>query len=655
MAVFTRILIANRSEIARRIIRTCRAMGIETVAVFTPPDADAPFVHEADAAVGLIGVAGYLNIEAIVGAARVTGCDAVHPGYGFLAENPELARAVVDAGLTFIGPAAETIAAMGDKIEALAMMNAAGVPVLARSTVADGVDVLLAGDEVGYPLLVKASRGGGGKGMRVVQTSADLTQAIEGASREASSSFGDGTVFLERFVEHARHVEVQIFGDRYGNVVHIYDRECTVQRRFQKVIEEAPAPFLPDDVRHGLWDAAVAAARAVGYVGAGTVEFIVEPDGRFAFLEMNTRLQVEHTVTEETTGLDLVRMQIEVASGASVPSQDEMAHVTGHAIEVRLYAEVPSDGYTPSTGAIVRFRVPDGVRVDTGIEDGSVISHHYDPMVAKIISSGSSRHEAVRILANALARAEIHGIETNRDLLVDALRRPDFLTGPVHTNWLDTARSEMPAIDERGTLISAAAATLSIAQRNRREALVLASIPSGWRNVRSQPMSLTLGSPSGPLDVSYVVHAGGVEVSVGDVPLDITGVAAVDDGLVDMSIDGVRVHFSIHLVGRDVYVDSFLGARRFSVIPRFPVSTRADAASGSLTASTPGEVVAIAVSLGDVVAYGDVLVVIESMKMEQSVTAPAAGRITAVACEVGDNVSADDVLIEIDEQDGSDG
>ncbi|MEN8238458.1 MAG: biotin carboxylase N-terminal domain-containing protein, partial [Actinomycetota bacterium] len=506
--MFTKILIANRSEIASRIIATCAEMGIATVAVFTPADTDAPFVRAADEAVALPDDASYLDIDAIVDAATLTGASAVHPGYGFLSENGEFAAAVEARGITFIGPQSDTIATMGAKVEALELMSRVGIPVLASAVVPDGADVAPIGNDVGFPLLVKASSGGGGKGMRVVHDPAALADAVESARREAHASFGDPSVFLERFVEQARHIEVQIFGDHHGNVIHIYDRECSVQRRFQKVVEEAPAPFIADATRHGLWDAAVTAAGAVGYVGAGTVEFILEPDGRFSFLEMNTRLQVEHTVTEETTGLDLVRMQIEVADGGRLPPQTAVPPVVGHALEARVYAEKPKAGYAPSTGVIERFRVPAGVRVDAGVENGSRVTHHFDPMIAKVIATAPTRHEAARVLGMALARSEIHGVSTNRDLLVHALGDTGFLTGPIDTNWLDRLVPKVGDRDAAAMRASATAAVLAIAQSNRAEARVQASIPSGWRNIRSAPAKITLSSDDGPIEATYTIGTG---------------------------------------------------------------------------------------------------------------------------------------------------
>jgi acetyl/propionyl-CoA carboxylase alpha subunit len=432
-----KLLVANRGEIAARIIRTAHALGIATVAVYSDPDADAPYVTQADEAVRLPGAAPadtYLCGDLIVAAAAATGADAVHPGYGFLSENAAFARACVEAGLIFVGPPPVTIAAMGSKIEAKTLMAAAGVPVLPGATVTDPGAADLAGTadlagaaaQIGFPLLVKAAFGGGGRGMRLVREPAELADAVRGASGEAASAFGDGTVFLERFVVDPRHVEVQILGDIEGTVVHLFERECSIQRRYQKVIEECPSPAVGPGLRAALTAAAVAAGRAIGYVGAGTVEFVLDRDGSFFFLEVNTRLQVEHPVTEEITGLDLVEWQLRIAQGEPLAPEVTGAAIGGHAIEARLYAEDVAAGFLPVTGVLHRFAIPaaPGVRVEAGFGDGSVVSPHYDAMLAKVIARGRTRADAANRLARALEAAEIHGVATNRDLLAAILREP---------------------------------------------------------------------------------------------------------------------------------------------------------------------------------------------------------------------------------------
>ncbi len=651
--MFSKIFIANRSEIACRIVRTCTEMGIATVAVFSEHDVKAPFVSDADEAVALAKGSSYLDIDAIVSAATLSGADAVHPGYGFLAENAEFAAAVEAAGLAFIGPTPETIASMGSKLHARAVAEGAGVPVLPHAELVDGVDIAAAAQGIKYPVLVKASSGGGGKGMRIVATPDDLAEAIESATREAESTFGDGTVYLERYVDRPRHIEVQILGDGHGHVIHLYERECSVQRRFQKVIEESPAPNLSQQLREALWAAAVAVGKAVDYRGAGTVEFIVDPSGGFAFLEMNTRLQVEHPVTELTTGLDLVRMQVEIAAGGSLPRQVEIPPQVGHAIEARLNAEIPADAYLPSTGMVHRFAVPEGVRVDTGIADGVAVTHHYDPMVAKIISLGPTREEAAGRLSRALVGSAIHGVATNRDLLVRILRDGEFLAGGVDTHFLERRGSALtePLINEDAARLFAGVAAIALQAANRKSARVLGSIPSGWRNVPFQRQTVTLRLGDEAFVVEYRLAKGEIEIRVDghEAPVGVLYRSAPDS--VDVAIEGMRRTYSINRVGDEVYVDSPVGSARFEVMPRFPDASSV-VATGEMVAKTPGAVVAVLVSVGDTVESGDTVMVIEAMKMEQAVVAPEGGRVTVVHHAVGDQVDSGSVLVEIEADTG---
>ncbi|HEY2241745.1 MAG TPA: biotin carboxylase N-terminal domain-containing protein, partial [Streptosporangiaceae bacterium] len=446
-----KLLIANRGEIASRVIRTARAMDLATVAVFSDPDQGLPFVRDADEAVRLPGSAPadtYLNAGALLAAAAATGADSVHPGYGFLSENAGFARACAAAGLTFVGPSPEAIEAMGSKIGAKEIMAAAGVPVLPGAVFDDVAEpdpaaLVKAADDIGYPVLVKAAFGGGGRGMRIVHNAAEVAGAVASARREAASAFGNGTVFLERFVSSPRHIEVQIFGDQAGTVVHLFERECSIQRRYQKIIEEAPSPAVSPDLRAELGQAAVAAGQAIGYVGAGTVEFVLDATGRFWFLEVNTRLQVEHPVTELITGLDLVKVQLEVAAGHPLPPEVTGATISGHAIEARLYAEDVAAGYLPASGDVATFEVPApdlndaaGLRVDAGFASGTRVSTFYDSMLAKVIGHGRTRDDARRVLAGALSRARLHGVVTNRDLLVAILRDPEFAAGAIDTGYL---------------------------------------------------------------------------------------------------------------------------------------------------------------------------------------------------------------------------
>ncbi|GAA5167377.1 biotin carboxylase N-terminal domain-containing protein [Pseudonocardia eucalypti] len=652
-----KLLVANRGEIAARVMRTARELGIPTVAVHSDADAELPFVGLAEEAVRLPGNAPadtYLRLEKIIDAARATGADAVHPGYGFLSENAGFARACADAGLLFVGPPPEAIAAMGDKLRAKRLMDSAGVPVLPGATVSDGTDLGEAGARVGFPLLVKAAFGGGGRGMRVVSEPGPdgtlLAEAVASARREAEAAFGDGTVFLERFLPDPRHVEVQIFGDTHGTVVHLFERECSIQRRYQKVVEESPSPAVDDELRDALGAAAVAAGKAIGYVGAGTVEFVLAATGEFYFLEVNTRLQVEHPVTELVTGLDLVELQLRVAEGEPLPAPVLEARIEGHAIEARLYAEDVPAGFLPATGTLHRFEVPElpGVRVDAGVADGSVVGPHYDPMLAKVIAYGRTRTDAARRLAGALAGARLHGVTTNRDLLVAILREPDFLAGRTDTGYLARAR---PVSDLCGyshtnhSRARAAAAALASAAANRAAAPVLSGLPSGWRNVRSQPhrVDYTLGEQT--FEVAYHFDRDRVWVAVNGEPLgeSVRARGTSAEG-VTLEVDGVSRRYRVATYGAgQVYVDGPDGAAAFTRVPRFGDPT-AGTAAGSLLAPMPGGVLRVLAAVDDLVTEGQPLVVLEAMKMEHTVAAPGDGRVTELSVRPGDQVHTGQVL-----------
>jgi acetyl/propionyl-CoA carboxylase alpha subunit len=626
-----RLLVANRGEIARRIFDTCRRLGISTAAVYTGPDAGAPFVRKADVAVALGSEPmAYLDQDAVIDAARRAGADAVHPGYGFLAENASFAQAVLDAGLAWIGPSPEAIAAMGSKTEARTRMEAAGVPVLPGSYDLDA-------DAVGFPLLVKASAGGGGKGMRVVETPDKLAGAIEAAQREAGSAFGDSTVFLERYAPNARHVEIQIVGDAHGRVVAFHERDCSVQRRHQKVIEEAPSPAVDDELRAAMSSAAVAAGEAIGYVGAGTVEFLL--DGRdFYFLEVNTRLQVEHPVTEAVTGLDLVEVQLRVAAGEPVP---DAPPIDGHAIEVRLYAEDPANDFLPVTGTLERFEIEGDLRVDTGVESGSVISPYYDPMIAKVIVHGRTRDEAARRLADGLARAELHGMTTNRDFLVNVLRHPEFLSGGADTGFLGRHDCSAPLLDERQTKLAAAAHALA-GQAARRAGH---SIPSGWRNNPSQLQIVSYEQAT----IGYRFDRSG-RLCV----LEVDGAAskahihACTAELVDLEVDGVRRRYRV----APGAVNTADGQADLTELPRFPDPTES-AAAGSLVSPMPGTVLRVLVEQGADVDAGRPLLVLEAMKMEHEIVAPAPGVVSELRVQAGSQVETGEILAVIDDSESA--
>ncbi|MEV4543088.1 biotin carboxylase N-terminal domain-containing protein [Micromonospora echinaurantiaca] len=663
--MINRLLVANRGEIARRIFATCRTLGITTIAVHSDADADAPFVAEADLAVRLPGNAPaetYLRIDLILDAARRAGADAVHPGYGFLAENAEFATAVTDAGLTWVGPPAKAIAAMGDKMAAKALLAEAGVPMLPTWTDADQV--------TGFPVLVKASAGGGGRGMRVVRDAEGLAEAVAGARREAASAFGDGTVFIERYVERGRHVEVQIFGDTHGTVVALGVRECSIQRRHQKIVEEAPG-VLPDEVRQRLHEAAVAAGRTVDYVGAGTVEFLLAPDGDIHFLEMNTRLQVEHPVTELTTGLDLVRLQLLVAEGEPLPVAATPPAV-GHAIEVRLCAEDPAQGYRPATGSLHRFALPGvavefgplagpGLRLDSGVVDGSVVGVHYDSMLAKVIAWAPTRAEAARALAGALARGELHGVATNRDLLVRILRSPEFAAVDIDTGFLDRHPEVFtPLLPADQVPLAALAAALAAAAERRDAAPVLAGLPSGWRNVPAFPQVVRYALRDDEIEARYrfdrvgalaewSVAAGTTGGEPGDDDAERPAVRLVEatPERVVLDVAGVGRAYRVRRVGSEVFVDGPDGAASLTELPRFPLPT-AELAAGSLLAPLPGTVTRVHVEVGRRVAAGDLLLTLEAMKLEHPVLAPTDGVVADLPVPAGGQVDTGAVLAVVD-------
>ncbi|TWP33954.1 biotin carboxylase N-terminal domain-containing protein [Leekyejoonella antrihumi] len=643
------VLVANRGEIARRVFATCRARGLATVAVFSDADAHSPHVAEADRAVRLPGNAPadtYLRGDLIVAAAKAAGADAIHPGYGFLSESAKFATQVADAGLTWIGPPPASIETMGSKVESKKMMADAGVPVLSRL---DPDQIT----EAELPVLVKASAGGGGRGMRVVRKLADLTEEIESAAREAGSAFGDSTVFCERYVETGRHIEVQVMSDQHGTTWALGERECSVQRRHQKVIEEAPSPLVErigQHLRDEMLTAARSAASTIGYVGAGTVEFLADHDGSFFFLEMNTRLQVEHPVTENTTGLDLVGMQLDVANGLPLEGPEPTLH--GYSIEVRLYAEDASADWQPQSGALHRIEIPEvraefaplterGIRLDSGVVSGSEVSTHYDPMLAKVIATAPTRTEAARILASALQRAHIHGLITNRDLLVGVLREPDFLSGHFDTGYFgghEPAGLAGSAAGDPG--IAALAAAVADAVRDHSRLHLPAGIPAGFRNVPAGPATRTYTVGENEHVVSYRWGRHGIELD--DQPG--VQVVAAEPSVVTLEVDGVEQRLTVTRYGTElVVVDTADGAVALRPVPRFVDPSQAVAA-GSLVAPMPGSVTRIAVEEGQQVEAGAPLLWLEAMKMEHVVRAVEAGVVEQIAVSVGQQVEPGTVL-----------
>ncbi|CDR08998.1 acetyl/propionyl/methylcrotonyl-CoA carboxylase subunit alpha [Streptomyces iranensis] len=638
------LLVANRAEIARRIVRTCRDLGIATVAVHSDADSDAPHAREADAAVRLPGDAPadtYLRGDLLVKAALAAGADAVHPGYGFLSEHADFARAVRAAGLVWVGPAPEAMEAMASKTRAKEIMRKAGVPLLDPLDPAE----VTARD---LPVLVKAAAGGGGRGMRVVRELAALPAELDSARAEAASAFGDGEIFVEPYMEGARHVEVQVLADTHGTVWTLGTRDCSLQRRHQKVIEEAPAPGLDGELRHTLAESAANAARAIGYEGAGTVEFLVSPSGRAYFLEMNTRLQVEHPVTEEIHGLDLVALQLRIAEGERLGAEPPVPR--GHAVEARLYAEDPARDWRPQTGILHRLEIP-GLRVDSGPDGGDVIGVHYDPMLAKVIAVAPTRAEAVRRLAHGLERARIHGPVTNRELLVRALRHPEFEAGRMDTGFLERHLPELtadaPDNDEAVPLAALAALAAALADAARRPPTVAGRL-GGWRNVPSQPQLRNYrAEPDGTEhEVRYrLTRDGLLAEGLSEVRL-LTAEPGrdVEPARVVLDVAGVRRTFEVTAYGDRRYVDTPQGGHVFTALPRFPDPT-ARTEPGSLLAPMPGTVVRVAeVAVGDRVEAGQPLLWLEAMKMEHRVTAPAAGVLTALHAVPGRQVEVGALL-----------
>ena len=632
-------------------------MGIATVAVYADQDRDAPHVREADEAVALGGRTAtdtYLTIDRIIVAAKRVGADAVHPGYGFLAEHAGFARTVADAGLAWVGPAPDAIAAMGDKIGAKLLVAKAGVPTLTGHDI-DGLSsdgLARAAAAVGMPVLIKAAGGGGGRGMRIVREIRLLPEAAASARREAGSAFGNDQLFLERYLESPRHVEVQILGDRHGHLVHLYERECSIQRRHQKIVEEAPSQAVDDALRTQLTAAALAAGRAIGYESAGTVEFLLDADGRFYFLEVNTRIQVEHPATEAITGIDLVREQILVAEGHPLRLRQDDVRLSGHAIEARLYAEDPANSFLPTGGRLLDWYVPDdaGVRVDSGVEADTEIVTAFDPMMAKLIAHAPTRREASLRLAAALERVVAPGVVTNRDFLVNVLRHPAFLAGDTTTDFIERHRPGLVRAPEDEDLRAAAlAAALADQALRRREARALGTIPSGWRN-----------NPSALQETRY--RQAGREITVGYLRQRDDSYHCTLDGVdararllratsqaIELEVDGRRRTFRVTRgMANVVYVQDAHGEIRLEELPRFPLPETSAIAAGGYLAPMPGKVIDVRVSVGDAIARGQTLVTMEAMKMEHQLTAWTDGVVTEVRVSAGQQVDAGHVLVVIE-------
>lgn len=656
-----KLLIANRGEIACRVIRSARALGIRTVAVYSEADANAMHVRMADSA-RLIGPASaaqsYLVMEKVIAAAKAEGAEAIHPGYGFLSERAAFADACKEAGLIFVGPSAEAIRAMGDKAQAKALMGKAGVPLTPGYHGEDQSDDLLADEaaKIGFPVLVKASAGGGGRGMRIVEAAEDMQGAIDAARREAKAAFGDDTLLLECYLGRPRHVEVQVMADSHGNVLHLHERDCSIQRRHQKVIEEAPAPNLTDATRKQLTDAAVAAARAIDYVGAGTCEFLVDEDGSPYFIEMNTRIQVEHPVTEMITGLDLIELQLRVAGGEALPLTQDEVQCRGSAIEARLYAEDPTRGFLPQTGTLTAFDVPSNqgrVRVDTGVQTGDTISVHYDPMIAKVIAWAETRDLAARELASALAGTDIVGVTTNIGFLADTLRHPAFLNVELDTHFIERHEADLlgGAPVPSTEAIAAAVALMLEEQAASAKALAGADHASPWAENDGFRLNQDLAelysfqSQDDAVDATLTWARDGQRLSIGDNVQRFAYSAPADDsGVWMIQLSERTFQARIAWAGQDIIVGA--DGRRWRLSPlKLGADADADAGPGSLSSPMPGKIVRVEVKAGDQVKKGDPLVALEAMKMEHVITAPADGVVERVNCGLGDQVEEGIALV----------
>ncbi len=659
------LLIANRGEIACRVIKTAKRLGIKTVAVYSDADAGALHVTMADAAVH-IGPSpareSYLNVDAILDAAKRSGAAAVHPGYGFLSENAGFAEACAKAGLVFVGPPVSAIRAMGLKDAAKALMAKAGVPIVPGYHGAEQAAAFLTkeAERVGFPVLIKAVAGGGGKGMRRVDKAGEFAKALEGAQREALAAFGDARVLVEKYVATPRHIEIQVFADGHGNAVHLFERDCSLQRRHQKVIEEAPAPGMPLEMRRQMGAAAVKCAKAIGYQGAGTVEFIVDASGglkadAFYFMEMNTRLQVEHPVTEMITGLDLVEWQLRVAAGETLPLMQDALSINGHAVEVRLYAEDPAKGFLPSTGRLARLKLPHDdahVRVDTGVVEGGEVSMFYDPMIAKIIAWDETRSGALARLACALETAEIAGPRTNLGFLISTLRHPEFIAANIDTGFIERHKADLvppvgPAPDD--VLLFAALFQL-LERRARTNGHSPWSQLDGWRlgGVRqNEALRLTDGGQDRIVGVAY--RATGWRLSAGDGAVD-ADAAFESDGSIAASLNGRRAQARVLRVGGDLAV--LMRGRAFTLKPHDLLEVSDDAAADTrdLRAPMPGKIVQMLVKPGERVRRGQALAIVEAMKMEHTLAAPGDLTVKTAPFSAGDQVSEGAIIVGFEDE-----
>ncbi len=655
MKTFNKILIGNRSEIACRIMRTCHAMGIATVAIYSDADANAPHTRLADEAV-LIGNApakeSYLQIDRIIKAAKKTNADAIHPGYGFLSENADFSEACAAAEITFIGSSANAMRQMGLKIEGRKIAGAVGVSTVPGYNGEAQDDEMLRAEilRIGFPVLIKASAGGGGKGMRIVRSENEIDAALASARREAEKSFGDGSLLLEKFIEQARHIEIQILGDAHGNLVHLFERDCSLQRRHQKIIEESPSPALNETLRQKMGEAAIKIGKALDYTNAGTVEFILAPSGEFYFIEVNTRLQVEHPVTEMITGLDLVKLQIEIAEGKLLPFTQTDLQTSGHAIEARLYAEDANNDFLPATGIIHdlqwRENLP-GLRIDAGIEIGQEIGIHYDPMLAKLIAHGATRDEAIRKLRYALQHLSIQGVTTNQEFLTQLITQPEFIAGKAHTEFIAENISALTNTENKELdQASLIAATLYLQRKWQLSDDLMQNIAPAYRNNPYRNPALEFQLRNQIYKIIWrnlATDKYQLEVLSDSISAQIISVIANKICLV---IDDVQRTFSITETGENLFVHSTLGSRKLVRVPRYPEPKSSDL-QGSISAPMPGNVMKVLVAVGQPVKAGEALIILEAMKMEQTMRAVFAGEVQTIFVKEGDVVGPGANLISL--------
>jgi len=637
---FHKLLIANRGEIACRIIKSAHEMGISCVAVYTNADSESPFVRQADEAVKLSDT--YLNGKEIIKAAIQTGAQAIHPGYGFLSENAKFSRDVLKAGLIWVGPSSRVITSMGDKLKAKDIAEKAGVPTLPMTTDPKKANT------IGYPILIKAAAGGGGKGMRIVESKKDLKESLLGAQREAMTGFGDDRVFIERYVASSRHIEIQILGDSHGNVVHLGERECSIQRRHQKIIEESPSPRVNPEMREAMGDAAIKLAKKLKYESAGTVEFLVDDKtGDFWFLEVNTRLQVEHPVTEEVTGKDLVYEQLRIARGEELGYEQEDISWKGSSIEARLYAEDPANEFLPATGTLIAYEADEGIdaRWDTGIEQGSVIGTDFDPMLAKVIAKGKNRTDAANKLALALQSLHIGGVTTNRDFLVASLRSKHFHKGQTTSDFIEKAKPQRSVILKGQQLEQATtAAALWIQGENRNNASLLKEAPSGWRNSRLPRQKISFEYSDKEVNVTYKANRDGSfdlneNTKANILKWTTTGI--------DLEVNKTRFFSKVTRKNDDLVVHGPWGDALLKILPRFTLPG-AELQAGGLVAPMPGKVIDLKVKVGSKVKKGDTLVILEAMKMEHQVKAIEDGKVTQVLIKKDDQLENGALLMIVD-------